>query len=108
MRKTVENGAIVLFFLLSMAATARAQVAGKMVSAVGRVEVQPAGQANWAAASNNQTLNAGDTVRTGPQSRAAILLADETQLKLNANTQLTLTAVRQTSNLLVRVAQAGA
>ncbi|MBI3939851.1 MAG: FecR domain-containing protein [Acidobacteria bacterium] len=85
-----------------------AQIAGKLVSAIGRVEVQAGGQGGFTPAANNQTLNTGDAIRTGSQSRAAILLADETQLKLNANTQLQLTAVRQTSNLLVRVAQAGA
>ncbi len=98
---------VVLFVILCLSATGLAQIAGKMLSALGRVDVQRGSQP-FAPAANGQTLNAGDIVRTGPQSRAVILLADETQLKLNANTQLQLAAVRQSSNLLVRVAQAGA
>ncbi|HEY3128310.1 MAG TPA: TonB-dependent receptor [Acidobacteriota bacterium] len=98
---------VVLFVVLCLSATGLAQVAGKMLSALGRVDIQRGSQP-FTPAANGQVLNAGDVVRTGPQSRAVILLADETQLKLNANTQLQLAAVRQSSNLLVRVAQAGA
>ncbi|HEV8131947.1 MAG TPA: TonB-dependent receptor [Acidobacteriota bacterium] len=103
MRKILIFAAVIL----CLSTGALGQIAGKVIAALGRVEVQQSGRP-FVAAANNQTLNAGDVVRTGPQSRAVILLADETQLKLNANTQLQLQAVRQTSNLLVRVAQAGA
>ena len=98
---------VVLLVARCLFAAVWGQVAGKMISAQGRVDVQQ-GQRSWLPAVNNQLLNAGDVVRTGAQSRAAILLADETQLKLSANTQLQLAVVRQSSNLLVRVAQAGA
>ncbi|HEY2931729.1 MAG TPA: tetratricopeptide repeat protein [Acidobacteriota bacterium] len=98
-----------IFLVLPLfCATAAADVAGKLISVQGTVEVQPAGQPRWVAGISNQILNAGDILRTGRQSRAVVLLADETQLKLNANTQLQLNAVRQTSNLLVRLALSGA
>lgn len=106
--KRIFATAALLAGLSVICTTLQAQTAGKLVSATGKVEVQASGQAQWQAAANGQTLNGGDTVRTGAQSRAAILLADETQLKLNSNSQLQLAAVRQTSNLLVRVAQQGA
>ncbi|MBI2822976.1 MAG: TonB-dependent receptor, partial [Acidobacteria bacterium] len=104
----LRKSLIVLVLALGFSTAGLAQIAGKMIGTLGRVEVQPAGQPGFLPAALNQTLNTGDVVRTGPQSRAVILLADETQLKLNANTQLQLAAVRQSSNLLVRVAQAGA
>jgi len=54
----------------------------------------------------NQPLDAGDAIRTLAQSRSVILLADETQVKLNAGTTLELRSVRQTSSLVSRVVQA--
>jgi tetratricopeptide (TPR) repeat protein len=45
-------------------------------------------------------------VRTGVQGRAVLLLADETQLKVNANTELQLINVRDASTLFKRVALA--
>jgi tetratricopeptide (TPR) repeat protein/ferric-dicitrate binding protein FerR (iron transport regulator) len=86
-------------------AAALAQVSAKILSIQGRVEVE---QSPWAPASVNQVLKIGASIRTGDQSRAVILLADETQIKINSNSQLTLRDVRQTSSLLVRVAQAAA
>jgi tetratricopeptide (TPR) repeat protein len=38
-------------------------------------------------------LAPGDVVRTGPRSRAAILLSDDSQIKVNANSTLEITAV---------------
>jgi hypothetical protein len=35
-------------------------------------------------------LNIGASIRTGDQSRAVVLLADETQIKINSNSELTL------------------
>jgi len=80
------------------------QVAAKVLSIQGRVEVE---QSPWAPASVNQVLNAGASIRTGDQSRAVLLLADETQLKINSNSIVHLNAVKQSSNLLARVVQSG-
>ncbi|MFQ5840301.1 MAG: FecR domain-containing protein, partial [Candidatus Methylomirabilales bacterium] len=56
------------------------------MSIVGRAEVLRASQAQ--PASLGQGLLPGDVIRTGPGSRVAILLADESQIKLNANSTL--------------------
>jgi tetratricopeptide (TPR) repeat protein len=53
-------------------------------------------------------LDSGDIIRTLAQSRAVILLADETQMKLNGNTTLELRSVRQSSSLITRIAQTSA
>ena len=97
--------AILLPVALFFTAVAFGQVGAKILSIQGRVEVQ---QSPWAPASVNQVLNIGASIRTGDQSRAVVLLADETQIKINSNSELTLRAVRQTSSLLVRVTQAAA
>src|SRR5262245_11576702 len=90
---------------LLVPATGRAEVAAKVLSVQGQVDVQ---QSPWAPATVNQLLNVGASIRTGAQSRAVLLLADETQLKINTNSIVELKSVRQSSTLLGRVAQAAA
>ena len=101
------TGVIWAVLVLSVVSTAQTgeHIAAKILSVQGRVEVE---RSPWASAEVDQILYAGNRIRTGPRSRAALLLADETQIKLSANSELELTTVRPASNLLVRVAQAGA
>jgi tetratricopeptide (TPR) repeat protein len=79
---------------------------GRIVSIQGGVELRraSAGQAQetgWQAAALNDTLCAGDSVRTHQRSRAALLLSDETTLRLDQRTTLTLTpAEEQKATLL--------
>ena len=61
--------------------------------------VRPAGTTQWVKARLNQDLAGGDTVRTGPNSRAAILCLDESQIKLNQNTVLSLKSVSPSPRL---------
>ena len=82
-------------------------IAAKILSVQGTVEVQEE-TLNWAPAQVNQTLAAGAVVRTAVRSRAALLLADETQLKIGPNARLQLRQVRRSSNLLERVSQVAA
>lgn len=60
--------------------------AGKLISFQGQVSLLLTGTSDWRDVRTGQDLFAGDTIRTGPDSRAAILCIDETQLKLNENT----------------------
>ena len=78
------------WLLAEVAAAASRPLAGKLIYLQGQVEVRPGGGAAWAPAQINQNLFAGDTVRTGEISRAAILCVDESQLKLNEKTVLIL------------------
>ena len=87
----------------STGSAAQAQNAAKVLSAQGSVEHE---QPPWVAVIVNRWLTVGARVRTGDQSRAVLLLADETQLKVNANTELQLANVRDTSTLVKRVALA--
>lgn len=94
--------ALLVSFLMPSAAFGQAAgpVGAKILSIQGQVEVQ---QSPWAPAVVNQILRPGAAIRTGPQSRAVVLLADETQIKLNSSTELVIKEVRQVSNLLTRV-----
>jgi tetratricopeptide (TPR) repeat protein len=76
-----------------------AEVAGRLVYLQGQVAVARAGTATWQAAALNQELLAGDAVKTGPESRCAILGADESQIKLNENTLLVLASVAPSPRL---------
>ena len=80
-------------------------IAAKILSVQGQVEVE---QSPWAPARADQILYAGNKIRTGAKSRVALLLADETQVKLSANSELELRQVRQSSNLLARLAATAA
>ncbi len=91
-----HSACLILLFLalLSLAMVSKAwstpPLAGKLVYLEGQVTVRAAGAKEWQRASLNQDLFAGDTVKTGPASRAAILCVDESQIKLNGNTQIVL------------------
>ena len=79
-------------------------IAARILSVQGTVEVQE-GTPDWAAARVDQTLAPGAVVRTAVRSRAALLLADETQLKIGPSARLQLRQVRRSSNLLQRISQ---
>jgi tetratricopeptide (TPR) repeat protein len=78
------------WLLAGTAAAAPQPLAGKLIYLQGQVEVRGGGAGKWVPAQINQELFAGDTVRTGEVSRAAILCVDESQLKLNERTLVTL------------------
>ncbi len=69
---------------------------GRIVSMRGQVEHSPAEQATtWDPARALQPLFTADRVRTHTASRAAILFVDETQVKLNADSLLTVHSVHE-------------
>lgn len=88
--------------LLSGIRAAMAEEAGRIVSVVGSVEVFRAQQ--WQPVGLRHILIPGDVVRTGPRSRAAVLLSDESQIKVNANSTLEITAVMPPPGKPVRAA----
>lgn len=88
-----------------------AELAGRLIFIQGQVAVRQAGTDVWQKARLNQDLAGGDMVRTGPNSRAAILSMDESQIKLNENTVMVLRRVAPSPRLrlgeLAPAAQAG-
>jgi tetratricopeptide (TPR) repeat protein len=57
------------------------------------VEIQRAGSDRWERAATGQILRQGDAIRTGRDGAAALLMADETLLRLNADTHLVMAQV---------------
>lgn len=95
-----------LFFLFGMCFLVGAAEAGgasplaaRLIDLRGQVVVAPRGTQDWRAAEVNQELFAEDAIKTGPDSRAAILCADESQIKLNENTVMVLKSVAPSSRL---------
>lgn len=88
-------GVLILFSLAGPCPGARAseREAGRIVNLRGSVEVSPAGGAGWTPARVEQVLSEGETVRTGNDGRAWLLLSDETLLQLNGGTTFVLKAV---------------
>ncbi len=63
---------------------------GWLINPQGSVVVLASGKASWEEGQNGRGLGAGDSVKTGQDSRVSILCVDETQLKLNENTVVVL------------------
>ncbi len=82
-----------------LAAMAEGPAVGKLVTLQGQVALRPSGDTRWQSCQVGQLLYAGDAVRTGPNSRAAILCIDESQLKLNENTVVILKSIAPSPRL---------
>ncbi|MGH8646634.1 MAG: FecR domain-containing protein [Gammaproteobacteria bacterium] len=68
--------------------------AAKVVSIEGRVEASRIGEPRWVPARLKQTFCPGDRVRIESRSRAAVLLANQTILRLDEGRALTFTQVK--------------
>lgn len=88
--------AAVLFFTVVLFPLAEARptedgIIGTVVEVEGTAQVIPAGAASGTAAeAETTTVHMGDSVVTGPQSRAFILFIDNTQLTLSENARVTI------------------
>ena len=74
---------------------------GKMVSVQGTVESQKAGATQWQPVKLNDTLCPGDTIRVLNNSRAQLALANQSVLRINENTTITLEGVDEDRTTLV-------
>ena len=64
------------------------QIMGKVVSLQGTLEIRHGNQSPWQPAAMNTEVSAGDFLRTGPESRAAVLLRNEAVLRMNQKSTL--------------------
>ncbi|HZA66260.1 MAG TPA: FecR family protein, partial [Geminicoccaceae bacterium] len=69
--------------------------AARVVSAQGLVELQHAGTAVWATVTLDELLCLGDTVRVGRASRAALVLANDSLLRLDQGTTLSFRSITE-------------
>ena len=67
----------------------------KVVSVQGTVESQRVGDTQWQPAQFNDTYCPGDTLRVQARSRADVAMLNQSVLRLNANTTVTLEAVKE-------------
>jgi len=74
---------------------------GKMVSVQGTVESQKAGGTQWQPVKLNDTLCIGDTIRVLNNSRAELALANQSVLRINENTTITLEVADEDRTTLV-------
>ncbi|MCP1337886.1 TonB-dependent receptor domain-containing protein [Futiania mangrovi] len=98
MRAHLGMGAAALFLVAGAAMESHAadsrscdQLAGRVISAQGSVEYRAG--SDWRRAGLDQELCDRDAIRTGANSRAAVQLADDAVLRLDANTTLVLSDV---------------
>src|SRR5919106_940320 len=90
--------AVAMFVAFTSAAPALAQPPGgpvvRAVSVQGTVEGRRAGQTSWQSVRLNDTFSPGDTIRVRDRSRADLAMLDQSVLRLNANTELTVEPVK--------------
>jgi len=81
------SACLLAFATTSTAADCTPQFA-RIVSVQGDIEVKRAGTSNWHPVTRNEVFCPGDSVRVGEQSRAAIVMANETLLRLDQNSAI--------------------
>jgi len=72
------------------AGMASAEPVGFVAVANGEVDVQKHGTQSWEAAAMDADVEVGDTIRTGFDSQAKILLVDDTTLSIDEDTEITI------------------
>ncbi len=79
------------------------QWGGKIVSVQGVVQVQKASESKWMPVGLNATYCPGDMIRVLKNSRAAIVLSNETLFRLDQNTTVTFTGVEKEKTFLIEI-----
>ena len=80
----------------------------KAVSVQGTVEARRAGAAQWEPVKLNDTFCAGDAIRVGDKSRADVSLLNQSVLRLNANSAITVEAPKEEQTGVVGLVQGAA
>jgi tetratricopeptide (TPR) repeat protein len=104
--KTAAQCLLAASAVLLLAPTAiAADPVATLVGATGNVTVQRSGASAVQVVSANSELFAGDTLITGADGRASLLLNDESLVQVNRNTRLVLKAVEQSAGWLPSAAK---
>jgi len=103
-RRLHRAGALVFLLLTSSAIYSADQVsaktacepwAAKVASVQGQVEAKRHDQTDWQTARLNDIYCPGDQIRVGDNARAAIVLNNETLVRLNQNSAITLSEIKK-------------
>ncbi|MGE0683014.1 MAG: TonB-dependent receptor [Candidatus Binatia bacterium] len=96
--KSSLNVSLTLFVLLQILLTpvgAQQEYIARAVSVQGTVEVQRVGETQWRLVKLNDSFRPGDQLRVSERSRADVAMLDQSVLRLNANTTITIQAVKE-------------
>ena len=115
-RTLLRHAGLPIFLTLALALLApyavRAQSCSEpvatIVSVQGTIEVKQAKQTAWQPVKRNDAYCPGDTLRAQEHSRADISLRNQSVLRLNANTTITLEAVKEKRTSLVSLLKGAA
>lgn len=77
----------------------------KVVSVQGTVESRSVGETQWQPVKLNDTYCPGDVIRVLEKSRADLVLINQSVLRLKANSEITLTGVKEKTNHFNRFVQ---
>jgi len=80
----------------------------RAVSIQGTVEVQQGGEGGWTAVTMDQIFCPGDRVRVGENSRADLILANQSVLRLNAGSLMTLEGLADETTTVVNLRKGAA
>ena len=108
--RVVLTGAMLMGLLwppVTLAQISGALVA-KAVSVQGLVEVRRVGQASWQPVRLNDIFSPGDSIRVHERSRADIAMLDQSVLRMNANTEMTVEPVKDQSTGVVNLLRGAA
>ena len=98
---------LIAAFMLGVAGRSAAQSgnttnqAGLVLTTEGVVEVAPRGDSQWVAATTNRALTFGDSLRTGPHSRATVRLSDLSIVRVDEKTVLEIRSQTDTQGSLL-------
>jgi len=92
---------LVLLLSSNIASAKCAQWAAKVASVQGHVEAKRADTTNWQTLKLNDSLCPGDQIRVGANSRAAIVLANETLLRLDQNSAIKLSKIKPKQHSII-------
>ena len=106
LRSPALAGVLLVLSGVGQAAGPCAPALARVVSVEGSVELRRAG-AGWEAADRHSILCAGDSVRVQRRSRAALVLTNETTLRLDQGTELTLPGAGENKPMLLEQGSGG-
>jgi tetratricopeptide (TPR) repeat protein len=94
---------VILLFSEAAAVETCKEWTAKVVSVQGNVQSQRTGEMQWEPVKFNNTYCAGDIIRVQERSRTAIVMSNETIIRLDQNTTITFTGVDEKQVSLIEV-----
>lgn len=92
-----------VLFATALASGAEPGQLAKVMTVQKQVDARPAAAPSWSPAAVNQPLFSKDRVRTGPESRATILYADQTAHRINEKSEVEIVAPEEGKSGLLKL-----